>query len=82
MDGASQTVLPFKLAASDESVTAHPGLALFGEYLRAMGISSLVDHELPGAGSAAGYDPWAHLSSLVLTLVGRADAGGPAGSAL
>jgi Transposase DDE domain group 1 len=68
--GASQTVLPFKLAASDESLTAHAGLALFGEYLGAMGIASLVDHELPGAGSAAGYDPSAHVSSLVLMLVG------------
>lgn len=68
--GASQTVLPFKLAASDESLTAHAGLALFGEYLRAMGVSNLIDHELPGAGSAAGYDPSAHVSSLVLMLVG------------
>jgi Transposase DDE domain group 1 len=68
--GASQTVLPFKLAVSDESLTAHAGLALVGEYLRAMGIASLVDHELPGAGSAAGYDPSAHVSSLVLMLVG------------
>ena len=52
---ASQTVLPFKLAASAESLTAHAGLVLFGEYLRAMGIAGLINHELPGAGSAAGY---------------------------
>jgi hypothetical protein len=31
--GVSQTVLPFKLAASDESLTAQSGLALVGEYL-------------------------------------------------
>jgi hypothetical protein len=30
---ASQTVLPFKLTASDESLTAHAGLVLFDEYL-------------------------------------------------
>jgi hypothetical protein len=35
--GPSQTVLPLKLAATDESLTAHSGLALFGEFLRAMG---------------------------------------------
>jgi hypothetical protein len=29
--GASQTVLPFKLAATDESLTAHSGLMLFGD---------------------------------------------------
>jgi hypothetical protein len=33
---ASQTVLPFKLTASDESLTAHAGLVLFDEYLGAM----------------------------------------------
>ena len=54
---ASQTVLPFKLTASDESLTAHAGLVLFDEYLGAMGIVGLINHELPGAGSAAGYDP-------------------------
>ena len=67
---ASQTVLPFKLAASAESLTAHAGLVLFGEYLRAMGIAGLINHELPGAGSAAGYDPSAYVSPLVLMLAG------------
>jgi hypothetical protein len=41
----------------DESLTAHAGLVLFDEYLGAMGIAGLINHELPGAGSAAGYDP-------------------------
>ena len=68
--GSLQTVLPFKLAATDESLTAHGGLALFGEYLRAMGVGSLLDHELPGPGSAAGYDPSAHALPLVLMLAG------------
>ena len=66
----SQTVLPFKLAASDELLTAHAELVLFGEYLRAMGIAGLINHELPGAGSAAGYDPSAYVSPLVLMLAG------------
>ena len=68
--GGSQTVLPFRLAASDESLTAHGGLVLFGEYLRAMGIAGLINHELPGPGSAAGYDPSAHISPVVLMLAG------------
>ena len=68
--GGSQTVLPFKLAASDESLTAQSGLALYGEYLRAMGVSGLIDHELPGPGSAAGYSPSAHTLPLVLMLAG------------
>ncbi|MDQ6702121.1 MAG: IS1380 family transposase, partial [Pseudomonadota bacterium] len=68
--GASQTVLPFKLAASDESLSAHGGLALLGEYLRAMGIRGLIDHELPGPSSAAGYSPSVHVLPLVLMLAG------------
>jgi hypothetical protein len=64
----SQTVLPFRLAASDESLTAQAGLVLLGEYLGAMGIAELIDQELPGAGSAAGYDASAHVSPLILML--------------
>jgi hypothetical protein len=62
--------LPFKLGATDESLTAHGGLALFGEYLRAMDVGVVIDHELPGPGSAAGYDPSAHVLPLVLMLAG------------
>ena len=68
--GSSQTVLPFKLAATDESLTAHGGLALFGEFLRAFGLGELIDHELPAPGSAAGYRPSAHVLPLVLMLSG------------
>jgi hypothetical protein len=68
--GLLQTVLPFKLAATDEALTAHGGLALVGEYVRAMGICSLIDHELPRPGSAAGYNPSAHVLPLVLMLAG------------
>jgi hypothetical protein len=46
---ASQTVLPFTLTASDESLTAHAGLVLFDEYLGAMDIAGLINHELSGA---------------------------------
>jgi len=68
--GSLQTVLPFKLAATDETLTAHSGLALIGEYLRAMGVRELIDHELPRPGSAAGYVPSAHVLPLILMLAG------------
>jgi hypothetical protein len=68
--GSLQRVLPFKLAATDDSLTAHGGLALFGEYLRAMGVPGLIDDELPRPGSAAGYKPSAHALPLVLMLAG------------
>jgi hypothetical protein len=67
---ASQTVLPFKLAASDKSLRANSGLTLFGEYLHAMGVCGLIDHELAGPGSAAGYRRSVHVLPLVLILAG------------
>ena len=67
---SSQSVLPFKLAATDESLTAHGGLALFGEFLRAIDLGGLIDFELPAPGSAAGYKPSAHVLALVLMLSG------------
>ncbi|MGH6674105.1 MAG: IS1380 family transposase, partial [Xanthobacteraceae bacterium] len=45
-------------------------MALFGEYLRAMGVAGLIDHELPRPGSAAGYDPSDNVLPLVLMLAG------------
>jgi len=69
-DMLSQTVLPFKLAATDESLTAQAGLALFGEYYAAMGIGPLADQELPEPGSAAGYDPAAFVAPVILMLHG------------
>ena len=35
-----------------------------------MGVHGLIDHELPGPGSAAGYSPSAHVLPLVLMLAG------------
>ncbi len=63
--GSLQTVLPFKLTATEAQI-AHRGLALVGEYVRAMGICGLIDHELPHPASAAGYNPSAHVLPLVL----------------
>lgn len=68
--GASQTVFPFKLAATDDSLTAQGGLALFGEYVRALSVRDAIDHELPRPGSAVGYSPSAHVLPLVLMLAG------------
>jgi hypothetical protein len=68
--GASQTVLPFRLAASEESLTAQSGLALVGEYVGAIGVCGLIDHELPGPGSVAGYCASVHVLPLVLMLAG------------
>lgn len=66
----SQTVLPFKLAATEETLSAHAGLALFGEYCRALGFAKWIDQELAAPASGAGYAPSTHVRSLVLMLHG------------
>ncbi len=52
-----QTVLPFKLEATDEPLTAHGGLALFGEFLQAMHVPRQLDAALSAPGSRVGYHP-------------------------
>jgi len=66
----TQSVLPFKLAMSKETVTPHAGLALFGEFLRGLKLPGAVDEALPEPGSGAGYDPSRFVLPLVLMLHG------------
>lgn len=56
----SQTVLPFKLSMTQDTITAQAGLVLFGEYLHAMGMPSCFDRELPGPLNRRGYAPSAY----------------------
>ena len=41
----SQTVMPFKLDTTRDTITAQAGLVLFGEYLHAMGVPGSFDRE-------------------------------------
>jgi hypothetical protein len=66
----ARTVLPFKLEITDDEITPHAGLAVFGEYLRALDVPGLIDRTLPGPGSGAGYRASAHVVPLVLMLHG------------
>jgi hypothetical protein len=63
-----QTVLPFKLERTDETLTAHGGLALVAEYNHGLGLRILADHHLPGPGSNRGYAPSVFVDTLVLML--------------
>ena len=65
-----QTVLPFKLAATEDSITAHAGLALLGEFAQGIGLGRELDRRLPAPGSAAGYRPSQFVLPLVLMLNG------------
>ena len=63
-----QTVLPFKLERTDETLTAHGGLALLAEYNHGLGLRALADHHLPGPGSPRDYAPSVMVDTLVLLL--------------
>ncbi len=64
-----QTVLPFKLEATDEQLTAHGGLALFGEFLHAMHVPQQLNAALPAPGSRIGYHPSQFVEPLLLLLL-------------
>lgn len=70
MGTLAQTVLPFKLGATDELLTANAGLALFGEFLCGLGVSRWLTQDMPPPGSGRGYSADAYVTSLGLMLTG------------
>lgn len=70
MGTLAQTVLPFKLEATEELLTANAGLALFGEFVRGLGLSRWLAQEMPRPGSGRGYEADAYVTPLVLMLTG------------
>lgn len=65
-----QTILPFKLGITSEKITAHGGLALFGEFIHAMNVPLQIDKHLPPPGSPKGYNPSKFVEPLLLMLHG------------
>ena len=68
MKRRAQTVLPFRVEATEEQLTANAGLALFGEFLRGLGLHRWLASEMPKPGSARGYAANAFVTPLVLML--------------
>jgi len=66
----AQTVLPFKLEITYDTMTAHAGLALAGEYAHALDLPRTLDRLLPKPGSGAGYAPSDFVMPLILMLQG------------
>ena len=65
-----QTLLPFKLEATEEGLTANVGLALFGEFVRGLGLSRWLAQDMPQPGSGRGDKADAYVTALVLMLTG------------
>ena len=66
----AQTVLPFKLGITNDKITAHAGLALFGEFIHGLGVERILSRGLPAPGSGVGYQPEAFVMPLLLMLHG------------
>ena len=66
----AQTVLPFKLGVTNDKITAHAGLALFGEFIHALDVEGILSQALPGPGSGAGSQPEEFVVPLLLMLHG------------
>ncbi len=50
-----QTVLPFKLEATDDTMTAQAGLVVFEEFLRSLNLAKEINRAFGKPGSGAGY---------------------------
>jgi hypothetical protein len=70
MQKVAQTVLPFKVVATEESMTAHSGLLLFGEFALGQGLARWCEQEMPRPGSGHAYSAFHHAFSLLLMLTG------------
>ncbi|SDH30905.1 hypothetical protein [Nitrosomonas sp. Nm132] len=68
MRALAQMVLPFRVEATDESLTANAGLVLFGEFVCGLGLERWLRQEMPKPGSGHSYHAVAYVTSLVLML--------------
>jgi hypothetical protein len=66
MEVLAQMVLPFKVEAMDESLTANAGLVLFVESVHGLGFKRWLQQEMPKPGSGHGYEATAYVTQLVL----------------
>ena len=65
-----QTVLPFKLEATDDTITAQAGLVVFGEFLHSLNLAKEINRAFGKPGSGAGYPASSYVLPLLLMLQG------------
>jgi hypothetical protein len=63
-----ETVLPFKLDKTDDTITPLAGLALLGEFLKVLGLEEKVKKVFPRPGRANGYAAWDYVRPLLMML--------------
>ncbi len=65
-----QTVLPFKLETTNDTLTSQAGLVLFGEFLYSLNLKKEIDRAFGMPGSGAGYPASSYVLPLLLMLHG------------
>lgn len=65
-----QTILPFKLKVTKETLTSNAGLILFGEFVHGLQLHDFVNKYMPKPGSNSGFLAWTYIYPLLLTLHG------------
>ncbi len=60
MNNMARTLPPFKIAATEELITAQSGLILFGECSLGLGLERWLDGDLPKPGSGHGFGAFQH----------------------
>lgn len=68
------SVLPFKLKRTQEEITPRSGLAVFAEFMKALGVEGWINLYLPGPGSGRGYQPLDYVKGLSIMLYGGGSA--------
>ncbi|HEC45595.1 MAG TPA: IS1380 family transposase [Epsilonproteobacteria bacterium] len=64
----AQSVLKFAVESTNERLTPRAGEAVFGEFLKALGVDRLCNKYLPMPKSNRGYDPYTFIHPLLLML--------------
>ncbi len=70
MTKLAQKVLGFNLEATQEALTGHAGLGLFGEFLHGLQLPQWLKRCMPRPGSGRGYTADAYVMPLVMMLTG------------
>ena len=65
-----QTILPFKLEVTNETLTSNAGLILFGEFVHGLGLQKFVNKYMPNPGSNSGFKAWTYVYPFLLMLHG------------
>ena len=65
-----QTVMPFKLKRTEEKITARSGLAIYAEFMEALGVEGLISKYMPMPGSGRGFCAISYIKPLILMLYG------------